>query len=336
MLKKGGIWTPNKELAVEERKLIRWPAEESAIFEEDWSLLGRTLDWDLDDYFGQKVIGYGSMAASKTLYMLAEIGPLTTFKDEGYQVFFFMPSMWKGKKEGESRIFGGLKYGGEVTYVSNSREMEESIYSRKKKRNQAVIIIDEVQMFDSGIIGLVEKLRQEGNFVIMNGIDLNFRGRYFQLADKESGETMEDLIATFSPDCRFPRTAKCAYQLGASACGRRTRFSQRLIINKTNQEVPAPVYDPLVMTRKERDELGIKHSYEPRCGEHLEVPYSTLPEFLMAVVNLKAIPQEDLLSRAQSRGIAPDVVKSALKTMLYEKWLYERDKKLYMRACING
>ncbi len=107
-----------------------------------------------------------------------------------------------------------------------------------------VIGIDEIQFFDKEIVEVVSQLANNGQRVIMAGLDTDFRGEPFG--------PMPDLLAISEFVTKL--------QAICPVCGSPASRTQRLINGK-----PASFDDPVIL-------VGAKEAYEPRCRHHHEVP----------------------------------------------------------------
>lgn len=100
-----------------------------------------------------------------------------------------------------------------------------------------VIVIDEINLFEKSIVGLIKQLADKDYRIIGSGLDLNFRGEPFN--------PVPELLAL--ADHIEKRQAVC------EVCGSPASRTQRLI----NGE-PAPYDSPTI-------EVGGSEKYEPRC-----------------------------------------------------------------------
>lgn len=143
---------------------------------------------------------------------------------------------------GTSKISSHSKQDWQAEGVSSAKEI-----LRKVNGNTDVVVVDEAQFFDKGIVDIVNKLINKGKHVIVAGIETNFRGEIFG--------SMPELLALADGEVVKLR-AVCA------VCHKwiATR-TQRLLPNKK----PAHYSDPLV-------KIGAQDSYEARCRQHHEVP----------------------------------------------------------------
>ncbi len=111
-----------------------------------------------------------------------------------------------------------------------------------------VIAIDEVQFFDSDIVGVCEALAEKGKRVICAGLDLDFRGLPFG--------SMPELLARAEDVSKLH--AICV------VCGEDASRTQRLIEGQ-----PAAFDDPVVL-------VGAAEVYEARCRKcHQVMPATT-------------------------------------------------------------
>jgi thymidine kinase len=107
-----------------------------------------------------------------------------------------------------------------------------------------VIAIDEAQFMDMGIVGVVNKLANRGQRVIIAGTDMDFRGE------------------PFGPMGKLLAIAERIDKLHAICviCGDLASKNQRLLDGK-----PAPAEGPTI-------QVGGSESYEARCRKCHEVP----------------------------------------------------------------
>ncbi len=121
---------------------------------------------------------------------------------------------------------------------------ESSEISKHINRDTTVIGIDEAQFFDDGIVKVIEDLAADGMRVIVNGLDMDFRGEPFGC--------MPEIMA------RADKVDKL--QAICMKCGEPANRTQRLVDGK-----PAHYNDPIVI-------VGASEMYEARCRAHHEVP----------------------------------------------------------------
>ena len=107
-----------------------------------------------------------------------------------------------------------------------------------------VVGIDEAQFFDEGIFEVVEKLADRGIRVIVNGLDMNFRGEPFGCMPVMMSKA--DKVDKLQAICMV--------------CGQPASRTQRLVNGK-----PAKYDDPIVI-------VGAAEMYEARCRQHHQVP----------------------------------------------------------------
>jgi len=107
-----------------------------------------------------------------------------------------------------------------------------------------VVGIDEVQFFDAGILGIIQKLVDDGKRVICAGLDTDFRGTPFGV--------MPTIMAIAEHVDKL--------QAICMVCGEPASRTQRLV----NGE-PAYFDDPIII-------VGASEMYEARCRLHHKVP----------------------------------------------------------------
>lgn len=143
------------------------------------------------------------------------------------------------------------RYGLETITSHSGARLESALVSSPadvlrivEEKQIEVVGIDEVQWFDSGIIGVVEYLAGKGIRVILAGLDQDFRGEPFG--------PMPELLALAEEVTKL--TAVCM------VCGKPATRTQRIVGGR-----PARYDDPVIM-------VGAAESYEARCREHHVVP----------------------------------------------------------------
>jgi thymidine kinase len=107
-----------------------------------------------------------------------------------------------------------------------------------------VVAIDEVQFFDWTVAELCERLANQGQRIILAGLDMDFRGEPFGpmpllMAQAEQVDKLQAICMV---------------------CGAPASRTQRLIDGR-----PANYDDPVIM-------VGASEVYEARCRQHHEVP----------------------------------------------------------------
>ena len=122
--------------------------------------------------------------------------------------------------------------------IKSSKEILDNL------KNPALVVIDEVQFFDDGIVSVCEELRDRGIRVILTGLDRDFKNKPFG--------SMPELLALSEKVLKL--TAICV------KCGRPASYTQRLVNGD-----PAKRDDPVVL-------VGEKDTYEARCRDHHQVP----------------------------------------------------------------
>jgi len=181
----------------------------------------------------------GPMFAGKTTELIKRIERQMFAKRK---VALFKPSIDNRYSEDEVVAHNGLRY--EAFVIPTNAEGVGKIVEITKREGYEVIGIDEVQFFPMDIVGALERLADEGVYVIASGLNLDFKGDPFPV-------TKELLVRA---DNIVYLTAVC------TVCGRPATRSQRLINGK-----PAPKDSPVIL-------VGGRESYEARCREHHIVP----------------------------------------------------------------
>ncbi len=181
----------------------------------------------------------GPMFAGKTTELIKRIERQIFAKRKAA---LFKPSIDNRYSESEVVAHNGLRY--EAYVIPTTEEGVKMIYDITKREKLEVVGIDEVQFFPPSIVGILNKLADEGIYVIAAGLNLDFKGDPFPV-------TKELLVRA---DNIVYLTAVC------TVCGAPATRSQRLINGK-----PAPRDSPVIL-------VGGLESYEARCRKHHIVP----------------------------------------------------------------
>ena len=142
---------------------------------------------------------------------------------------------------GVKKIISHSKESWDSVAVKNSSQIFTHINDETK-----TVIIDEVQFFDSGIVAVISRLRQENRNVIAAGLDTDFRGKPFG--------PIPELLAMAEEVIKLKAVCAVCNEWNATR-------TQRLLKNGE----PAPYSDPLI-------KVGALDSYQARCIAHHEVP----------------------------------------------------------------
>ena len=152
----------------------------------------------------------------------------------------FKPKLDNRYSEDKIVTHEGIEF--DAITVKEPKEIMNIILSNMEKFPD-VVAIDEIQFFNEEIIDIVEKLANMGMYVIVAGLDQDFRGQPFRV--------VADLLARAEHITKL--SSVCV------VCGRPATKSQRLVNGK-----PASLDEPTIV-------VGGVESYEPRCREHFEV-----------------------------------------------------------------
>jgi len=181
----------------------------------------------------------GPMFAGKTTELIKRIERQAFARRK---VALFKPSIDTRYSTEEVVAHNGLRY--EAFVVPTNGDGVASIMETTIREKYEVIGVDEVQFFPMEIVEVLNKLADDGVYVIASGLNLDFKGDPFPV--------MKELLVR--ADNIVYLTAVC------TVCGRPATRSQRLIDGK-----PAPRNSPVIL-------VGGRESYEARCREHHIVP----------------------------------------------------------------
>lgn len=179
----------------------------------------------------------GPMFASKTETVISRIVSLKYAKKS---IKVFKPSYDTRYAEESIVSHAGSKI--DAIPVRDSNHIKSILFANMEALPD-VVVIDEVQFFDSNIIEVANDLAKLGVRVITAGLDQDFTGQPFEI--------VASLMATAEIVTKL--TAVC------TVCGNAATMSQRL---KDGEPVSQ---DDVVL------QLGADEKYEARCREHHEV-----------------------------------------------------------------
>jgi len=174
------------------------------------------------------------MFSGKTAQLILRV---TQAQAVGQKVQVFKPKLDTRYVSHEVQSHAGLRVN--AVPVREAREILNLLEPDTK-----VVALDEGQFFDPAIVAVCNLLADQGKWVIVAGLDMDFRGDPFR--------SMPQLLAVAEVVDKL--TALC------TVCGKPASFSQRLI----NGE-PAISSDPLIL-------VGGSEIYQPRCRSHHLVP----------------------------------------------------------------
>lgn len=188
----------------------------------------------MDKTDGSVEVICGSMFSGKTEEMIRRLRRARIAKQ---QVQVFKPSIDTRYNAEKVTSHAGMDF--EAQAVKSSQEIIPNL-----KDGTSVVGIDEAQFFDEGIVEVIEQLADQGIRVIVNGLDMNFRGEPFG----------------FVPVLMARADKVDKLQAICMVCGEPASRTQRLVNGK-----PAKYDDPVVI-------VGAAEMYEARCRHHHEVP----------------------------------------------------------------
>lgn len=184
-------------------------------------------------------IYFGPMKSGKSLRLLNTAFDL---KSRGVSYLAIKPSL--DTRDGKFIYSRGREQKVSAVKVRTTTNIVPLIIKHKVKN----LLIDEIMLFDSGIVAVLAYCRIENIDVYAAGLDLDFRRKSFVLPSPKGQDytlDMADIIAEF--DLKTQLTATC------DVCGKTALYTQRLFAGK-----PAPDDSPVVQVGDDE--------YEPRCG----------------------------------------------------------------------
>ena len=132
---------------------------------------------------------------------------------------------------------------GETFPAENALNTEDISKLITKHSNKDVLVIDEIQFFDSTLVTILEDAKDIGMTVLAGGLDTDFLQRPWETTTKLM--EIADEVLKFHATCDICKNDRAI-------------FTQRLINGK-----PAPKNDPKML-------IGNKGLYSPRCEIHYE------------------------------------------------------------------
>jgi len=189
---------------------------------------------DMIHHSGRIEVICGSMFSGKTEELIRRVRRATIAKQK---VQVFKPSLDDRYSIEHVASHNGQNF--EAQPVNNSQELQAALLP-----NTTVVAVDEAQFFDEGLVAVLESMANRGIRVIVNGLDMDFRGEPFG--------PMPQLMARAEDVTKL--SAICM------VCGEPATRTQRLV-----NGVPARYDDPIIL-------VGAQESYEARCRDHHIVP----------------------------------------------------------------
>ena len=176
----------------------------------------------------------GSMFSGKTDELIRRLRRATIAKQK---VQVFKPAIDNRYTESKVTSHAGSNY--DAQPIRSSAQILEQLDAQT-----TVVAVDEAQFFDPGIVGIIQRMADDGLRVIVAGLDTDFRGE------------------PFGPMPTLMAQAEQVDKLHAicMVCAEEASRTQRLLDGK-----PAHYDDPVVV-------IGASELYEARCRKHHEVP----------------------------------------------------------------
>ena len=176
----------------------------------------------------------GSMFSGKTDELIRRLRRATIAKQK---VQVFKPAI--DNRYTESKVTSHTGSDFDAQPIRSSAQILEQLDAQT-----TVVAVDEAQFFDPEIVGIIQRMADDGLRVIVAGLDTDFRGEPF-------GQ-MPTLMAQAEQVDKLH--AICM------VCTEEASRTQRLLDGK-----PAHYDDPVVV-------IGASELYEARCRKHHEVP----------------------------------------------------------------
>ncbi len=176
----------------------------------------------------------GSMFSGKTEEMIRRLRRAKIAKQN---VQVFKPALDTRYNAEKVTSHAGIDF--DAVPVKNSSEIIPHL-----KPDTTVVGIDEAQFFDDSILEVCDQLANRGVRVIVNGLDMNFRGEPFGSVPAIMAKA--DKVDKLQAICMV--------------CGEPAGRTQRLVNGQ-----PARYDDPVVI-------VGAAEMYEARCRQHHIVP----------------------------------------------------------------
>ena len=133
----------------------------------------------------------------------------------------------------------------------------KQIYTKviKKKSSYTTVLIDEIMLFDSDILGVIDALYYHKIDLIAAGLNLDFRKMPFPLSDWGLITDNNDLLSMTMEHVMDQFNEIVYHESACEVCGKNARYSQRLIDGE-----PASFDSPLIIIGDEE--------YQARCQMH--------------------------------------------------------------------
>jgi len=136
-------------------------------------------------------------------------------------------------------------------------EYAKQIYNLVVKNNSGYtdVLIDEIMLFDSDIIGVIDSFYYHGIDLYAAGLDMDFRKYPFQLKDWGVRNHLDEIIS-INMQHVIEQFEEVIYHYSlCDVCGEKAKYTQRLIDGE-----PASLDSPLILIGDEE--------YQARCGKH--------------------------------------------------------------------
>lgn len=210
-------------------------------------------------------------------------------------------------------------------------------------QSQCIIVgISETQFFDSGLIEIIDSVKGHNVYMILEGLDKNFRGEPFLLEGYE--QSMSNVEEHVDEVIRLSQNAICQ----EIPCTRFAEYTQRLVWDELNAlYVPAPWANPSVVigevdqdTHTNKTLEDYPDVYQARCGDHIVIPLKLLADSLRnSVIAMQVKYQSRMLKRpmnmknllkvGENLSYSPEEIKAVINTLKQENQIVVKQDGLF-------
>jgi thymidine kinase len=254
---------------------------------------------DMTDFFGKTKTIVGFMGAGKTEKFVKEVNEFK-YKIKNDRIVGSLCDLILAKpiidvrypditsRDGYGLVSEKLVREGfsPISLIENIDQLR-AIYEKSRAKAQWRLLgISEVQFLPYQIIDFLREIKErKDTYVVLEGLEDNFRGELFSLAGYEG--TMGDIVK-LSDELLVCDTGWCS----SESCLKRGKFTQRQIPYSNPdgeiEYIPAHWASPLVVIGDEHGDQSKKpeDKYVARCATHHEVPGKDVATLVRQAINI--------------------------------------------------
>lgn len=236
------------------------------------------VSFDVNALRGKLLVEASSMFGGKTDALIDYARAVTDHSRFSVEAFNHVINVREDRLRSKTRDADGINLSFPATKVGHSSGILQRVteIEREQRKRVDVVLVDEGNFFDSGIVGVSYSLTQAGKVVVVAGLDLDFRGEGF--GPMPILMKLADRLNIHKPFCNLERDGEhCSDGATYTARLHKTPGGEVAFYKKEDGRMVrhngysfAPYFDPTILPEDEGDD---ETSYVVSCRNCFKVPY---------------------------------------------------------------